>query len=77
MSDTILSNCPCAATCHTATKCDGILTVRFNFCCHTSNICLTSWAKMIKQEALLSEQPSYNSVLGFLNTEKFLFLEIE
>jgi len=39
-SDRILSNCPSAAICHTATKCNGIPVGRFNLYCHTTNICL-------------------------------------
>jgi len=38
MSDTILSDCPSAATCHTATICNRILVGRFNLNCHTTNI---------------------------------------
>ena len=38
MSDVILSDCSSAAICHTAI-CNGILARRFNFDCHTANIC--------------------------------------
>jgi len=34
MSDDILTNCPSAAICHTATKCNRILVERFNLDCH-------------------------------------------
>jgi len=40
LSDTILSDCPSAAICHMATTCNRILSGRFDFYCHTSNICL-------------------------------------
>jgi len=33
---TILSDCPSAAICHTATKCYSILVGRFNLCCHST-----------------------------------------
>ena len=39
MSNTVLSDCPSAAVCHTATKCSGILVGRFNIC-HTMDIYL-------------------------------------
>ena len=38
MSDTILSDCPSAAICCTATKCDRILAERFCLYCHSTNI---------------------------------------
>ena len=38
MSDTILSDCPSAAICHTATKFNGILVGKFSFYCHTTDI---------------------------------------
>ena len=38
MSDAILSDCPSAVICHTATKFNGILAGRFNLCCHNNNI---------------------------------------
>ena len=38
MSDAILSDCPSAAICHTATECNGILVGRFKLCCRTTNI---------------------------------------
>ena len=37
-SDAILSDCPSAVICHTATECNGILGGRFSFYCHTTNI---------------------------------------
>jgi len=40
MSDTILSDCPFAAICHTATKCNGVLVGRFSLYCHITNISL-------------------------------------
>ena len=40
MSNAILSDCPSAAICHAATKCNGILLGRFSLYCRTSNICL-------------------------------------
>lgn len=63
-SDTVLSECPCAANCHTATKCNRIVVVRLNFYCllsyhHHSPLML--WANKIKWEALLSEQRLYES----------------
>ena len=36
----ILSDCPSAAICHMATKCNGILVGRFNLYYHPTNICL-------------------------------------
>ena len=38
MSDTILSDCPSDAICHTATTCNGILVGRFNLYCCATNI---------------------------------------
>ena len=38
MSDTIWSDCPSAAVCHTATTINGILVGKFNLYCHTTNI---------------------------------------
>jgi len=38
MSDAILSDCPSAVICRTATKFNGILAGRFNLYCHTNNI---------------------------------------
>ena len=38
MSDSILSDCPSVTICCTATKCNRILLVRFNFYCHITNI---------------------------------------
>ena len=38
MSDTLLSDCPSAAICHTATKCNGILERRFHLYCHIISI---------------------------------------
>uniref|UniRef100_A0A8C2TLL4 Uncharacterized protein n=1 Tax=Coturnix japonica TaxID=93934 RepID=A0A8C2TLL4_COTJA len=35
-SDTILSGCPSAAICHTATTCNGIVVGRFSLCWHQS-----------------------------------------
>jgi len=43
ITDAIVSDCPSAAICHTATKCNGILAGRFNLYCHTANICLMLW----------------------------------
>jgi hypothetical protein len=40
MSDAILSDCPSAVICRTATKFNGILAARFNLYCHINNICL-------------------------------------
>ena len=40
ISDAILSNCPSAANCHTATTSNEILVGRFGLYCHTTNICL-------------------------------------
>ena len=40
MSDAILSDCPSAAICHTATTWDGMSVGRFNFYHHTTTICL-------------------------------------
>ena len=56
ISDTILSDFPSAAICHTAVKCNGILVGRFSLYCHNINIHLW-WANKIKQETLLSKQP--------------------
>ena len=39
MSDDILSDCPSAAICRTATKCNGILVGRFHLYCPTISIC--------------------------------------
>ena len=38
MSDTIMSDCPSAAICHTATTWNGILVGRFIVYCHTTSI---------------------------------------
>ena len=43
VSDAILSVCPSAAICHTATKCNGILVGRFSLYCHITNIQLWCW----------------------------------
>ena len=52
------SDCPSAAVCHTATKCNGILVGWFNFYCHTT----TSASDIRGQhKALLPEQSSYFS----------------
>jgi len=49
MSDTILSDCPFAAICLMAAKCNGILVGRFNSYYHTSDILLPAlWASIIK-----------------------------
>ena len=53
ISGTILSDCPSAAVCHTATTRNKILVGRFSLYHHSTTICL--WY-IIKQEALLSEQ---------------------
>ena len=60
ISDAILSSCPSAAICHTATKCwwDTGRKVQ-PLLPHHQHPPLTSWANIIKQEALLLEQPSY------------------
>ena len=50
VSDTAVSDCPSAAICHTATTWNGILVGRFHLYCQ--------WADIMKQEALLLEQPS-------------------
>ena len=39
VSDTILPDCPSAAICHLAKKCNRVLVGRFNLC-HTTSICL-------------------------------------
>jgi len=36
-SDAMLSDCPSAAICHLATKCNGVLVGRFSFYCHATN----------------------------------------
>jgi len=38
MSDSILSDCPSAAICHTATTCDRTSVGKFSLYCHTTNI---------------------------------------
>ena len=38
MSDAILADFPSAATCHSITKCNGILVGRFNLWCHITSI---------------------------------------
>ena len=38
LSDTIWSDCPSAAICHRATKCNRILVGMFSFYCHISNM---------------------------------------
>ena len=40
MSDSILSGCTSAATCHMVTACNRILVRRFNLHCQTTNTCL-------------------------------------
>ena len=40
MSDTILSECLSADSCHVARECNGVLVGRFNLYCFTTNICL-------------------------------------
>jgi len=55
MSDTILSDCPSASICHTAIKYKGI------FPSH-EHLPLPLWPIIIKQEALLSDQPSHIGV---------------
>jgi len=40
MSDIILTGCPSATICHTATKCHGIVVGMFSLYCHTTTICL-------------------------------------
>ena len=57
MSDTMLSDCPSAAICHTATTWNRILVGRFNLYCHTTNICLGCCGST--QWALLLEKPLY------------------
>jgi len=58
MSDSILSDCPFCCH-HMATKCDGILVGRFRlYSCYHQRPPLMLWVNIIKQEALLSEQPS-------------------
>ena len=37
MSDTIQSDCPLVAVCHTPTECSGILVEMFSLYCHTTN----------------------------------------
>ena len=59
MSDTVLSDWPPAAICHMETKCKGILAGRFNLLPYHQHPPLTSWANIIKSEALISEQPSH------------------
>ena len=59
MSDAIVSDCPSAAICHTATKWNGILVETFSLYCHTTNMPLTLQASKIKQDALPLEQPLY------------------
>ena len=54
----IVSDCPYAAICHRAAKCNGILVGGFNLCCHNHQQLPLSWANIMKQEALLLEQPS-------------------
>ena len=57
MSDAFVSDCSSVAICQTTTKYNGILAGGFTFYCH-HYLPLTSWASVIKQEALLSELPS-------------------
>ena len=48
-SDTIPSDCPSAAVCHTAIKCHGILVGRLSLYCYTTDIigCITFGAALI------------------------------
>jgi len=62
MSDTILSNCPFTAICHTATKCNRQLEGRFSLYCYVAKP-LMSGANIIKQETLLLEQPSQHKMV--------------
>ena len=59
MSDAILPDCPAAAVCHMARKCNGILVGSSASIAIHQCPPLMPWASKIKQEALLSEQPSY------------------
>jgi len=52
MSDAILSDCPSAAICHTATTCNGILAGMFNLYCHTTNIHLWLCGRLHKIEGI-------------------------
>ena len=56
MSDAILSECPSAAICHTATEWNIGGKVQPPLLYH-QHLPLTSWYNIIGQEALLSEQP--------------------
>lgn len=61
MSDTILLDCPSAATCRTATKCNGILVGRLHqplLPYHRHPAC-DIVAIILKWEALLSNEISY------------------
>jgi len=62
MSDGILSECPSAAICHTATGCngDGGGEVQPLLLYH-QHPPVTLWANIIKKEALLLEQASYTA----------------
>ena len=57
-SDTILSGCPPAAICHTATKCNAICGKVLPLLPFHKHPPLMSWANITSLEALLSEQPS-------------------
>ena len=56
---TAMPDCPAAAICHMARKCNGILVGSSASIAIHQCPPLMPWASKIKQEALLSEQPSY------------------
>ena len=79
MSDIILWDCPSAAICHPATKCNGILVGRFCLYCHATNI--HPWHKRsfiiwIKEEALPWQQSSYLiwAVISLINAKRIISL---
>ena len=52
MSDAIVTDCPSAAICHTATKCNRTLLGGFNLYCHITNICL--WCRCVQMSSDVS-----------------------
>jgi len=64
MSDTILSDCPFAAICHTTTKCNNIGGKVQPLLPYHHPLPLVLWANIIKQEVLLSGQPLQRAAIG-------------
>jgi len=75
MPDIRLSDCPSAATCHRATKSNGILVggkiqPLLPYHQHPVVVPLMLWASMIKQKALHSEQFLQNILIVNISVKK-------